>query len=235
VDKLSGALSQTLRDSDLHAISADLGEAVLDTLFEDGFAKNIPILGTVYKLCTVGLKISDRLFARKLVYFLAEVASVPAAERAKMISNIESSGKYRLKVGEKLLYVLEKADDHEVARVIAILFSAVLSGELDYGDFLRGCRAVQGLAPVDLELFVNDERDRWSVYEPVAGALLAAGLLEFDELEIRVEDEWDPDMARKYRVDGGEISGSVTKVGKALRAVLRSRWSAGAQDIAGAV
>jgi hypothetical protein len=150
MDKLSGALSQTLRDSDLHAIGADLGEAVLDTLFQDGLAKNIPILGTLYKLCRVGLNISDRLFASKLVHFLAEIASVPAEERARMISKIESSGKYQLKVGEKLLYILEKADDHEVARVIAFLFSAVLSGELDYGDFLRGCRAVQSLAPADL-------------------------------------------------------------------------------------
>ena len=226
MNRLSGALSQTLRDSDLHAVSADLGEAVIDTLLRDGFAKNIPVLGTIYKVCKVGLNISDRLFANKLVCFLAAIAQVPAEERARMISDIESSGHYQLKVSEKLLYILEKADDHETARIIAILFSVVLSGDLDYDDFLRGCRAIQGIGPVDLRHFVDDDRQRWSIHEEAAGALMSAGLLEFDELEIRVEDEWDRDLERKYRVEGGQLSVSVSSVGKALRRILRSRWPA---------
>ena len=224
MDKLSNALSQTLRDSDLHGVCTNVGEAFLDTLFQEGVVKDVPILGTLYKLCKTGLNISDRLFTTKLVHFLAEIANVPAADRAKEISKIESSGKYQLKVGEKLLYILEKADDHEIARITAFLFGAFLSGQLDYDDFLRGSRAVQGLVPSDLKQFVKDERDRWSIHDPTAEVLQGAGLLEFDELEIRVEDEWDRKVERKYHVEGGELSVSVSRMGKKVRDVLRSRW-----------
>jgi hypothetical protein len=229
MDKLSSvysALSQTLTDSNLHGVTTDVGEALLDTLFEPGLAKDIPILGTLYKLCKAGLNISDRLFLKKLMHFLAEIAGVPAAERAKMISRIESSAKYQLKVGEKLLYLLEKSEDHENAQIVGYLFSAFLSGELEYDYFLRACRSVQTIMPADLRRFVIDNKERFSIHDQGAGDLLGAGLCEFDELQIRVVDEWDHKQGNKYRVEGGEMSVYITAVGKKVREILRSRWSA---------
>jgi hypothetical protein len=122
LSSISSALSQTLKDSDLHGLTADVAEAGLDTLFEDGFAKDIPIFGVIYKLARVGLNIRDRLFLKKLQACLSPVAAIPAKERAKMISELESSETNRVKVGEKLLYILEKAEDHESAGIIGDLF-----------------------------------------------------------------------------------------------------------------
>ena len=140
-----------------------------------------------------------------------------------MISTIDSSTKNQVKVGEKLIYILDKSEDHENARIVACLFRALLTGELEYDDFLRGCRAVQSVMTADLWQFIADEKERWSIHDRAATDLLGAGLFEFDELQIRVEDEWDHKSGDKYRVEGGELSMYITQVGRKLREILRSQ------------
>lgn len=45
--ELTNSLDKTLKDSDLHNVTAGLSEVLIDSLIEDGFAKDIPIIGTI--------------------------------------------------------------------------------------------------------------------------------------------------------------------------------------------
>ncbi len=87
LSELSTALSDTLVDSNLQGVTVELAEALSDTLLEDGLAKDIPIIGTVYSLSKFGMSVRDRLFIKKLISFISEVANVPATDRAEMISH----------------------------------------------------------------------------------------------------------------------------------------------------
>jgi hypothetical protein len=171
-----------------------------------------------------GANVRDYLFAKKILAFLSGVSDVPAEKRARMISEIDSSDEYRVKIGEKLIYLLDKAEDHETARAISAIFRAFLEGQIDYDTFLRASRAVQNIIADDLRTFVDEETERWSIHEHVAGSLLNAGLCEFEEFQIRVEDNWDHKSSDKYRVEGQELSLSITEVGRKVRWILcRSR------------
>ncbi len=219
---LSSALSETLTNSDLEGITVELSEVLSDTFLEDGLIKDIPIIGTIWKLSKLGLTIKDRLFVKKLLFFISEVAHVPAKDRAEMISKIDRSGVFQIKVGEKLLYILDKSEDHENSRLVGCLFSAFLSGELSYDDFLRTSRTVQRIMDADLWQFVNDEKEWWEAWE--FGDLLNTGLIEFDESEISVEDHHQDSWKdrEKYDVINGEITASLTELGKKIRTILRS-------------
>lgn len=218
---LSTALSDTLIDSNLKELTVNLAEALSDSLLDDGLVKDIPVLGSVYNLSKFGMTVRDRLFLKKLVYFMTEVANVPAADRAAMISAIDRSSKYQIKVGEKLIYLLDRSEDHENARLIAILFRAFLSRLMSYDDFLRASHAVQSIVAEDLWWFVNDEND--TQHPGSVGELIFAGLFSLDERQIRVEDEWDGDTGNRYRVEGDELSASITDLGKKVRDILRAR------------
>ncbi|HUG80788.1 MAG TPA: hypothetical protein VML01_03940, partial [Bryobacterales bacterium] len=147
---LSASLSDSLMDSDLQSVTVQMAESLADSPLEDSIARDIPVIGTIYGLAKVGFNVRDRLFLKKLLYFLSELSQVPIAERAEMVSMVDRSGKYRTKVGEKLLYILDKSDDHESARIIARLFKAFVSGILSYDEFLRACRAIQNIMAAEL-------------------------------------------------------------------------------------
>lgn len=216
---LSSALSETLTNSDLENVTVELTETISDTFFEDGIAKEIPIIGKILRLYKLGISVRDWLLIKKLLCFMSEVAHIPAEERAEMILKIDRSGKFRIKVGEKLLYILDKSEDHENSRIIGYLFSALLKGELSYEDFLRASRTVQRIMDVDLWKFVSDEKEIWDAFD--IGDLLNAGLIEFDENNIRVV-KGDSISERNYRVEGAELTASITQLGNKIRTILCS-------------
>ncbi len=50
LNNIANSLEETLKDSNLQGISVDLAEAFVDSIFEDGIAKDIPIIGTILGL-----------------------------------------------------------------------------------------------------------------------------------------------------------------------------------------
>jgi len=221
--KVSNALSLTLSDCDLQSVCVEWADVLSDTLFEEGLVKDIPIIGTIYGLGKFGVSVRDRLFLKKLHCLLREVADIPPKQRAEIISKIDRSGKYRVKVGDKLLYLFDKSEDHEIAQVVAFFVRAVLSGDLSYDDFLRASRAIQSIMVADLWRFVDDEKEGWDA--SAVADLLNSGLVALDELDIRVEDHHQNSWKdrEKYDVHGAEITASITKLGKKVRSILRSR------------
>jgi len=225
---LSASLTDSLVSSDLQSVTIDLAEAFADTLLEDGLAKDIPVIGTIYKLAKYGVSVRDRLFVKKLLCFFSEISQISVEDRARMISKIDQSGEFRMRVGEKLLYILDKPEDHENARIVAVLFRAFIDGKLTYAEFLRASRAIQSVMTDDLWSFVEEENNRWSVAG--VGVLLSAGLCEMEDPPIWVEDEWDRDMGSKYRVEGAELSACISDLGSKVRSILRCCTKGANQD-----
>src|SRR6266496_2194250 len=157
IKTISNSLEETIKDTDLQDVTIDLAETLADTLLNDGIIKDIPILATIIGLGKTGLNIKDRLFLKKIIYFISELKNIPAEKRNELITKIDSSGKYRIKVGEKLLYIIDKCEDHTTSQYVAILFSAFLNEEINYPDFLRGSTIIQKLLVQDLEQFLETE------------------------------------------------------------------------------
>lgn len=47
-------------------------------------------------------------------------------QRQKMISDIDSSQKYKIQVGEKLLYIIDKCDDYTKSGIVSLIFKAYI-------------------------------------------------------------------------------------------------------------
>lgn len=212
--ELTNSLDKTLKDSDLHNVTAGLSEVLIDSLIEDGFAKDIPIIGTIVGAGKVALGIRERLFLKKIIYFISELKEIPTSKRHKMIDKIDSSQKYRIKVGEKLLYIIEKCEDHEKSKIIAYLFSAFIEGILTYDEFLRSASVVEKIIPEDLIKFVNDDFESNALID--AGEYLNTGLVE---LELFFEDEGDQKLPKSR----GELYVKISEIGSKIKDVLKNR------------
>jgi len=71
---------------------------------------------------SIGIK--EIMFLKKIIYFISELKNISITKRYEMIDKIDTSGEFKTRVGEKLLYIIDKCEDHEKSQLIAILFSA---------------------------------------------------------------------------------------------------------------
>ncbi|URW79091.1 hypothetical protein [Xiashengella succiniciproducens] len=221
IKKISNSFGQTLKDSNLQNVSIGIAETLSDSMLEDGLLKDIPVIGTIVGLGKTSIKITDLLFLKKVISFLSELENVSIKDRKKMIDKIDSSEKFRIKVGEKLLYIIDKCDDHENAQYVSKLFAGYLEREIDYPDFLRGAKVIERIYIGDLVDFIKDDR---TVLEPnEIGDYEGTGLYETYTEEVSVRDQDDWKASDKYIVEGGETRAYITDIGDKIRKVLKKR------------
>jgi len=221
IKKISNSFEETLKDSNLQNVTIGLAETLSDSLLEDGLLKDIPIIGTIVGLGKTSINIIDLLFLKKIICFLSELDEVSINNRKEMIDKIDSSKKFRIKVGEKLLYIIDKCDDHENAQYVSKLFVGYLEGDIDYPDFLRGAKVIERIYIDDLLDFINDDRTDLKPNE--LGDYEGTGLYETYTEDITVRDQDDWKASDKYIVDGGETRGYITDIGGKIRKVLKTR------------
>lgn len=162
---------------------------------DEGVAKQIPIIGTVIGLGKTAVGIKESLFLKKIIYFISELNDISTEKRQEMINKIDISGKFKTRVGEKLLYIIDKCDDHEESQIVACLFSAFLSGSISYDEFLRASHVISQVIFDDLRWFVEEEwkyryglRDDCLTVEE-AGNIASTGLVKIISPEVSVRDQ----------------------------------------------
>ncbi|PXY43578.1 hypothetical protein [Flavobacterium hydrophilum] len=184
LSNISTALTTTIKDSDIHGVTGDLLEVILDKSFKDGILKDIPIISTIIGFVKAGIKINDALFFKKILHLIAQINDVPAEERGKVISEIDESKNYRVKIGEKLLFIVDKCDDHEKAEIIGYLFKEFLKRKMAYDEFLRCCSIIEKCVINDLLVFLNNDIKRYYTIND-GEELLNVGMLTLSLKNIR--------------------------------------------------
>lgn len=223
----------TLKDANLQNLAIDIGELSLDSLMKDGILRDIPIVGTVISLTRLGANIQDKLFLKKILSFLKALKDVPIEDRSKMICSLDDSKKYRVKVGEKLLYIIDNCSDFENSEKVACVFKYLLDGKITYDEFLKTAKCLENLSMSDFNWFIKERKSRY--YDlGVIGDLISSGLFElyFEDISVSVEEE-EPRISslshlkqkKEYNtdVDGG-VSVSLSRSGEIILEIFCSSY-----------
>jgi hypothetical protein len=225
---VSQSLEETLVNSDLTNIGIELAEIPLDKLLDEGLLKDIPIISTIIGIGKTAQSIKNLLFLKKIIYFMSEVGNIPQKEREDVINEIDKSRKFSVRVGEKLLYIIDKSEDHKSAQIVAKLFSAFLKRKITYSQFLKSSMIVNNVFIDDLKRFVNSSRDFHYRIEDVSD-LVGSGLfdIEAEPIDVNVEDQDDYHKSRtseKYKanVEGGDLKANVSIIGRIIKDVLKN-------------
>lgn len=235
LNKLSNSFSHTLKDSDLQNVTIGLAEVFADNLIDDGIARDIPIIGTIIGLGKASIGIKEILFLKKIVYFISELKNISVTKRREMIDEIDKSGKFRTKVGEKLLYMIDKCEDHEKSQILALIFSAFLSENISYDEFLRASHIVDQVILEDLYWFVEsgwENEDGWKfrvedrddhLTLDEAGNIATSGLFDLvsPDVMVRDQDDWKK-TGDPYIVEGSELTVCISDIGKKIRSILKN-------------
>jgi hypothetical protein len=137
-------------------------------------AEDIPILGSLVKLIKVGIGVREYLFLRKLAKFLLALNSIPDADRESFRERVDADPRFRDSVGEKLLLLLERADDLDKPALIGKAFGAFLQRRIDYDQFVRMAAGLDRALMADLRRLAQVSGPR--IEEPWGADLVPAGI-----------------------------------------------------------
>lgn len=209
------------KESDSQLLSSEMSEITFETLesiLESDVFKSIPILREILGAFKVTNDISNYLFLKKILTFLNGIKDVSEKERAELIDKIDRSKKYRIKVGEKLLYIIDKSSDHEVVEYIAFLFAAYLRGEIDYVDFLKGSTILNNISIDDFKEFLKIESLK-HLDEVDYNEYSSARLLYLYTEQPTLEPNDEPERYEAYIIRGGDLKAEFTEIGLILKRV----------------
>jgi|TARA_B110000902_G_C14057496_1_gene494151 hypothetical protein len=130
-------LIESIASSDLKMIGSDIGEIAIDSLLNDGVLKDIPVIGTIVNLYSTGVTISGKIFEKKILKFLYGLDEISLDKRADFISKLNQKPKFKKKVSEHLLILIDRIDDMDKSEILAQLFSKFILGKVDYEMFIR--------------------------------------------------------------------------------------------------
>lgn len=190
---------------ELLEVALDNAEVLIDQYIDNEVVKEIPVLGTALKLVKAATDIRDRMFAAKIAKFLSALNSVSEEQKEKLRNKMKNQPEEVNKVGEVILFTLDRLSDLNKPVIISKLFLAYVDGYLKGNDFRRIVEAVDIAFIDDLSKFFSIHNPPKKSQEPYLRYLARTGLTEV--------------VAGKTFDDAGELYYELTKLGtKALNA-----------------
>lgn len=149
-------LGDSLIESVLRAGAADVGskvsEIALCAVLEEDLFRDVPVLGWLWKLYAVGRTVRDHLFLKKIALFLFGTQSATRESKEEFRKKTEGNLKFRRKVGENILLLLERHDSFDKSELLGRIFAEFVDGKIDYGMFLRIATSIDRVPISDLHL-----------------------------------------------------------------------------------
>lgn len=219
---------ETIKTDDLQNVTKDLAEVVIDGVMNDGLLKDIPILGSIFGIGKGIMSISDRLFTKKLLLFLYELKDLTPQERNIQMIKIQTDANYQESIGEKLLMIVDKANDSKKASWLGRLFLYCLKKEIGYRDFLRCAEIINSASLYSLIEIITT--DYTGIPIDQEDDFITSGLFRLDPPKIELvkyENKYQQireglDQAIDYKVKDVEWSAILTKHGEFIRKYLRN-------------
>ena len=218
--KLSQSLEDFLKKDDLSNLAVSFGEVGIDAILDNGILRDIPILSSILGGINAIGSVRDALFAKKLVSFLSELSDIPVEQRQNMIDLIDNSNDFKVKVGEKLIYIIEKAEDHYTSKIVAIFFAEFLTEKITYDQFLKVSRIINNMFIGDFLDFASESSD--PIDFDSENTFINTGLVDVYFEPVLVKDNDDYKSYGKYVTSGG-ASLYVTPIGELIRSVLKGK------------
>lgn len=131
-----------------------VSEVALDSIIEDGFLKDIPLVGTALGVARTCSSVRDQLFLYRVKSFI-EGCRAGKVEGHNFALGDEKKSK---RVGETLLFILDSASSTFKAELLGHLFAGLVEKRVDIDFFEHASEAVHAANSCDLRAFVEEEK-----------------------------------------------------------------------------
>jgi hypothetical protein len=186
----------------------DFSEMGIDSAFDEGPLRDIPIVSTIVNFTKAACSIKDRLYLNKLVLFLQKVSETSQEEREKFVEDNCKDDRY---FEQNILLIIEQADRVEKAALIGKMFKACILGRITHEEALSLSSMINKAIWSDLEKMLKNK------YTPDSRTrLFNCGLLSLDWKK-KIEQDLSQNIIQRVAFDGLEYNeNKYTKMLKAI-------------------
>lgn len=140
-------MNQSIFKGSYH-IDKEILQLNFDDLIESDIVKIIPVLRAINALYKGGLGIRDRFFMKKMVFFINQFNSgLSTQEIQRFVLDVLTDEKFRERVTEKILILLDRFDDEFKALILAELIKNWIKKNIDWNTFERLAYSVDRAHP----------------------------------------------------------------------------------------
>ena len=146
-------------------MSMDYAELALDTIFEDGVLKEIPIVKTIYSIGKMGFNIKDRHLLKEQLVFIQEFKDRRLSEEAKQKHHqryVDNPKQAEKELG-RVMVLLDGHTENLQSQILARFYAAFLRGAISWERFAELSEINRRMLITDLpvleEAFKNDGLD----------------------------------------------------------------------------
>jgi len=132
----------------------EISESILDGFIDDSVLKNIPIVNVISSMYKTGKSISEYRFIKKILLFINEInRSEVNEDKIKNIKfRFEKEPKYKDRVLESILFIIDRLDNEMKSRILARLFIQYIDEQYSWDEFQDFSRIIESFFIVDLKL-----------------------------------------------------------------------------------
>lgn len=133
--QLERNLLDTATNPDYADLLQEYAEVGLDTVIDSELVDAIPVVKTLVAISKGAATIQDRIFLKKLANFLSEANNLSTEERTRWYEKMKLEKPKKTKeLAEKIMLMIEAANDNYKAAVIGKLFRAFAKGQIEKID-----------------------------------------------------------------------------------------------------
>jgi len=181
-------LQQSAQDKDFVLKNGSLEFEVFADILNT--AKDLPYIGSLFKLGKVAVNYMDYRFIRKLHFFLEQSESLEPEKKNEFLDSLSESDNKR--INGYLTQLLYSSEEDAKASLMGKIYRSRLLGEIDNDMMLRLCSVVNKAFLPDLDHLAEYVEDNDS-YDYIRDNLNSLGLLR--------------DLGGVYQKDDGEWKG----------------------------
>lgn len=148
--------------SDVRDIAIETGENLLDSLMDDPILGAIPIMRTALCMIKGGLSIQNHLYLKKLSAFLEETKKGNVTNKS-IEDCLRKCNKNAEQFRENLLFLIDKSDNEEKAKLLGFFVSEFLNRKISYEDFTSFIHSVNGI-PIHILKQFSKKHDKGDAY-----------------------------------------------------------------------
>lgn len=178
-EPLNESIMLAITSSEIPDALVDIAEIGVDEFLDEGIIKDIPVVGTIYKLAKAGISIKDRFFIRKVGRFLVALHEINTGDKQAFQDGIKNDPEMAKKVGENLIIILDRLDDLDKPSILAKLFNAYIEKKIDFSTFRRLASAVERAYIDDLKDII-EEKTELLKQNLIKEQLINSGLAKID-------------------------------------------------------
>lgn len=222
-DSIIEAFEDSIKGN-LNDIKKDSIQALSNQLLDESL-KDIPYVKYIFTLKDFFTNLKDYLDTRKVLQVLFHLQEVSANQREEVINRIESDNEYQTKVGEKLMFIIDKADDIDKADLIGKLVLELVRENIKYDEFLRLSHAVNSIFIDDIRLFLKIQHS--NLENVNKGVTVTSGLFTLNQaIETFKIYNLLSEKSPKILSSGGQIRElKMTPIGFKFRTLLQDKDS----------